>query len=76
MSVFGERSKCSETPEKKIKIGNSEKKMGRGDFGGSVGAQQTDKILRMAKSLGILRWMINGNPVECKVLSIGCYQSS
>ena len=48
MSVFGVRSECTET-EKKKKIGNSEKKnLGRGDFGGSVGAQQTDKILRMA----------------------------
>ena len=46
MSVFGVRSECADTPKKKI--GNSEKKMGRGDFGGSVGAQQTDKILRMA----------------------------
>ena len=25
--------------------------MGRGDFGGSVGAQQTDKILRMALAI-------------------------
>ena len=31
---------------KKLEI--AKKKLGRGDFGGSVGAQQTDKILRMA----------------------------
>ena len=49
MSVFGVRSECAETPKKKIKNRKSRKKnLGRGDFGGSVGAQQTDKILRMA----------------------------
>ena len=50
MSVFGVRSEWAETKKKK-KIKKSEiakKKLGRGDFGGSVGAQQTDKILRMA----------------------------
>ena len=36
-------------PEKKIKkLEIAKKNLGRGDFGGSVGAQQTDKILRMA----------------------------
>ena len=36
-------------PEKKNKKSEIAKKnLGRGDFGGSVGAQQTDKILRMA----------------------------
>ena len=49
MSVFGVRSECAETPKKKIKKSEIAKKnLGRGDFGGSVGAQQTDKILRMA----------------------------
>ena len=42
MSVFGVRSECAETP-KKIKNQKKRKKnLGRGDFGGSVGAQQTD----------------------------------
>ena len=49
MSVFGVRSECAETPKKKNKKSEiAKKKLGRGDFGGSVGAQQTDKILRMA----------------------------
>ena len=49
MSVFGVRSECTETPKKKIKNRKKrKKKLGLGDFGGSVGAQQTDKILRMA----------------------------
>ena len=50
MSVFGVRSECAETPKKKNKKSEIAKKKnsGRGDFGGSVGAQQTDKILRMA----------------------------
>ena len=49
MSVFGVRSECAETPKKKNKKSEIAKKnLGRGDFGGSVGAQQTDKILRMA----------------------------
>ena len=49
MSVFGVRSECAETPKKKNKKSEiAKKKLGRGEFGGSVGAQQTDKILRMA----------------------------
>ena len=48
MSVFGVRSECAETPKKNKKSEIAKKKLGRGDFGGSVGAQQTDKILRMA----------------------------
>ena len=48
MSVFGVRSECAETPKKNKKSGIAKKNLGRGDFGGSVGAQQTDKILRMA----------------------------
>ena len=39
---------CLFTPKKKIKRKLRKKNLGRGDFGGSVGAQQTDKILRMA----------------------------
>ena len=35
-------------PEKKKQSEIAKKNLGRGDFGGSVGAQQTDKILRMA----------------------------
>ena len=36
-------------PKKKLKKSEIAKKnLGRDDFGGSVGAQQTDKILRMA----------------------------
>ena len=35
-------------PKKNKKSEIAKKKLGRGDFGGSVGAQQTDKILRMA----------------------------
>ena len=37
-------------PQKKKKSEIAKKNLGRGDFGGSVGAQQTDKILRMALS--------------------------
>ena len=49
MSVFGVRSEWAETPKKNNKKSEIAKKnWGRGDFGGSVGAQQTDKILRMA----------------------------
>ena len=48
MSVFGVRSECAETPKKIKKSEIAKKNLGRGDFGGSVGAQQTDKILRMA----------------------------
>ena len=51
MSVFGVRSKCAEIsppPPQKKKSEIAKKNLGRGDFGGSVGAQQTDKILRMA----------------------------
>ena len=52
MSVFGEQSKCSETPKKNKKSEIAKKNLGHGDFGGSVGAQQTDKILRMAPFCG------------------------
>ena len=46
MSVF---DRSARKPPKKITNRKSRKKnLGRGDFGGSVGAQQTDKILRMA----------------------------
>ena len=48
MSVFGVRSECAETKKNNKKSEIAKKNLGRGDFGGSVGAQQTDKILRMA----------------------------
>ena len=47
--LFSANDQSARKPRKKIKNRKWRKKnLGRGDFGGSVGAQQTDKILRMA----------------------------
>ena len=47
--LFSAYDRSARKPRKKKKKSEiAKKKLGRGNFGGSVGAQQTDKILRMA----------------------------